>query len=204
MYMQSLAAFFLLALGLSALARPPLFRRVAAAGAAGLVIYLPWLVQIPRQFAKLQRSYWLSKPTMLSLIQTAVIFHAGEELLEAARAWLVPALAVSLVLAVIAAYSTLRPAPSRRLEARRIMLPLALAIVPPALMFGVSLYQPVYLQRALLPSALMYYVVLGWALARAIPRPLPAVLALSAAVVALQGLAAHYGSTSFLGPTFRQ
>jgi 4-amino-4-deoxy-L-arabinose transferase-like glycosyltransferase len=202
LYMQSLAASFLLALGLGTLPRPRLFGRVAAAGVGAAALYLPWLLQLPGQFAKLRQAYWLSRPTPLAFLQTLLIFHSGEEFLEAARPMLLLPLAAGLLAAVLLLYTLWRARSKGPAGANAAAYLAALAAAPPLLMFLASLYQPVYLQRALLPSALMYYAALGWAAARAMPRPVAGFLLAAVALAEAGGLAAHYRFNQFPRPDF--
>lgn len=206
MYMQNLAAFFLLTLGLAALPRPRAFRRVALAGLGALALYLPWLVQVPGQFAKLQQAYWVARPTLVSLVQTALIFHVGEESLATGNIASLP-LVLGLVASVLGPslllFQCWRGWKTRRPGVHWAAFALALAAGPPVLMFLVSQYQPIYLQRALLPSALMYYLGLGWAIARGgMPRPVGVVLVGVLGATSLGGLAAHYTFDQFPRPDF--
>ncbi len=202
MYMQSLGAFFLVVLGAATLARPRLARRVALGGLGGLALYLPWLLQLPGQLAKVRQAYWLTRPTLITVLQTAMIFHGGEELLEAAQAWIAPALAVGILGPVLLLFAIWRGRGAGRGVGGAEFAAL-LAFGPPALLFAASLYQPLYLQRALLPSALMYYAALGWAATRALPRPVAVLLLAGVATVNLAGLAAHYRFDQFPRPDYR-
>lgn len=206
MYMQNLAAVFLLAFGLSTLLRPRVFAKVAAAGAAAFGLWLPWFLNLPGQLAKLQQAYWVTTPDGVTLLQTVLVYHAGEEMLEA-RMMLPLALFASLALPILLIWQVFKT--RREIETRRAAWLLALAFGTPIGLFLVSLYQPVYIQRALLPAGLIYAPVLGWLVwprARLSPTTMPAaVRGLLAAVlgaVAAFGLAAHYGFAQFPRPDF--
>ncbi|MBI3361921.1 MAG: glycosyltransferase family 39 protein [Chloroflexi bacterium] len=203
MYIQSLAGFFLLALGLSTLPRPRIFRRVALAGGVALALYLPWLLQLPGQFAKLRHGYWIARPTFTSLVQTLLIFHTGEELLAAANSWLILALAAGVLSLALLLLQLWRGWREQKPGVRWAAFSLALATGPPLLMFLASLYQPVYIQRALLPSALMYYLAVSWAVTRGgMPRPIAAVLLATLGAASLAGLVTHYTFDQFPRPSF--
>ncbi|MCK5635164.1 MAG: glycosyltransferase family 39 protein, partial [Anaerolineales bacterium] len=79
MYSHVLAIFYLIPLGLS----PLLFRKikfirpVLLSALIAIVLYLPWGLQLPAQIAKVERAYWIAKPTMADLVQTALSFISG-------------------------------------------------------------------------------------------------------------------------------
>ncbi len=223
MYAQQLAAFFLLPLGLIGLsfARREVFGRVAAylrepvgstddtldaflreivrrapvfAGTVGgvlvaLILYLPWLVQMPAQLGKIGQAYWIERPTLTEAAQTLMMFTTGLPL----PGWALPiSLGIGLALAVLGVYRAIRARKGDRFPAA---FALVMAFGPPALMFAFSQWRPVYLIRALLPSALMFYIGMAWLLARGrLPRP----LAWGLAGVWLIGAAAGWHTTRTL------
>jgi hypothetical protein len=81
---------------------------------------------------------------------------------------------------------------------------LFLCCVPIGSLLLISCWRPLYLERALLPSALFYLVVIGWLLARGkLPDVLwLALLALMLAVTA-GALAVHYTYASFPRPPYQ-
>jgi len=75
---------------------------------------------------------------------------------------------------------------------------------PILLLFLVSRWRPVYLERALLPSALFYLVAVGWLLVRGgLPRPLRLGLIVLLAVTTAGSLGVHYTYASFPRPPFQ-
>ena len=200
MYMQNLAAFFLLAFGLSTLPRPKVFAKVAAVGAAAFMLWLPWFLNVPGQFAKLRQAYWITQPDFVTLVQTALVYHAGEEL-AAARVALPLALFTAVVLPFMLLFQLFKEI--RNSDARRAAWLAALAGGTPLLLFLASLYQPVYIQRALLPAALMYALVLGWLLtSKTAPAPIRWLLGGLLGITTIAGLGAHYTFAQFPRPNF--
>lgn len=200
MYMQNLAALFLFAFGLSTLPRPKVFAKVAAAGAAAFVLWLPWFLNVPGQFAKLRQAYWVTQPDFVTLVQTALVYHAGEEL-AAARVALPLALFTAVVLPFMLLFQLFKE--RRNSGARRAAWLAALAGGTPLLLFLASLYQPVYIQRALLPAALMYALVLGWLLtSKTAPAPIRWLLGGLLGITTIAGLGAHYTFAQFPRPNF--
>lgn len=205
MYMQNLAAVFLLAFGLSTLARPKVFAKVALAGSAAFVLWLPWFLNLRSQLAKLQQAYWVTQPTPLTLLQTAIVYHTGEEMLEAG-VFLPLALFAAIILPLMLVHQLFKL--QQEADGRRGGWLTALAFGTPVLLFVFSFYQPIYIQRALLPAGLMYATGLGWLLSppvnteRMIPLPIRVVLSGLVVAVAATGLWVHYTFAQFPRPNF--
>ncbi len=218
MYMHNLSAFFLLALGLSVLPRPKVFLKVAAAGAGAFVLWLPWFLNVPGQFAKLRQAYWVTRPDFVTLLQTALVYHGGEELVaKGVGAALALALFTAILLPAILIFQLAKI--RNDASARRAAWLFALAGGTPLLLFVASLYQPVYVQRALLPAALMYAVALGWLLAPRVavagtareqhanpshdmPELVRGILGALLCLTMLAGLWVHYTFAQFPRPNF--
>ncbi len=201
-YMQNLAAFFLLAFGLSTLPRPKVFAKVVVAGAAAFVLWLPWFLNLPGQFAKLRQAYWVTRPDFVTLLQTALVFHTGEELVGK-RLLLPSALFAAIVLPLFLVWQVVTQ--RREPGGQRAFWLFAVAAGTPALLFLASLYQPVYIQRALLPAGLIYSIALGWLLAEAkMPGFIRILLGGLLTVVSAAGLGAHYTFAQFPRPNFQE
>lgn len=184
-YTQTLAAFYLAPLALT-----PAYRRdwsglrgAMLASLAALLLYLPWLVHVPGLFAKIQGAYWIEAPSPSRLITLLLLFVTNLPL------WGI-SLAIGLFLALsciaIGVVQTIRAARAARAGSGSGLWLLYLAFAPPILMFVVSQFTPVYLERALLASGVVFWVWLAWALAATgLPRPVQA-----AALAMLCGAAA--------------
>lgn len=177
MYTQQLAAFTLMALGLWALLTR---RAVVIAGMAigtgiALVIYAPWLLQIPSQLQKINSYYWVSKPTGFTLFTSHYLFlTVYAELQPPLSLWALGGSMLLLVLSIAMAFLLMRHTRARRKSAlpsvqeeRRGLLMVAwLWLGPMLLMWIFSQLSPVYLDRALITSAVMLYIFIAWTLAR--------------------------------------
>jgi mannosyltransferase len=163
MYTQQLSAFYLVALGLV----PILARRkrqiigVMVGTTVAIMVYLPWLVNLPGQFNKVRSYYWLKPPNIAQPLLTVRSFLVVNLDIPSPASLIgfVGALFIILFLVVqIILYLRRRTRTNRQ----ALHFILWLAATPVVLMWLVSQVQPVYLERALLPSALMLYLVMAW------------------------------------------
>ncbi len=205
MYVQQLAAFQLVALGLlSALARDGRrLMRTALAALSALVIYLPWLVYLPDQLAKLRR-YWVQRPNVLHLWLVLRSFVSVN--LDFGAAWWLPTFLLAALLTALLLYRGCRELRTRRPSPQRnaVGWALWLAFAPMGLMWIYSqVAQPVFLPRALLPSVLILYAAAAWLLLGAgVPRPVTIVLGAAWAVVVAFGLVTLYSWDTFPNAPF--
>jgi len=205
MYTQQLAAFYLVAIGLV----PFVTRRksqivgVIIGAITAIVVYLPWLVNLPGQLKKVQSYYWLDKPTIATPLLTVRSFLSVNLDFPSPASMIAffGGLFVILLLAVQVLMFIRQP--KNRIQRKPILFVLWLAVMPPLLMWVVSQVQPVYLERALLPSALMLYVALAWLFTRSgIPKAIVGVIgALSLVMVAI-GLYYQYTIATFPNSPF--
>ena len=156
-YTHNLAAFFLIPLAITPLFRRdwPTFRYVSLAGLGALLLYLPWLVQLPSQFSKVTNAYWVERPGFAKLFTLLLTFVTNLPLPEG---WLFPGLFVALAVVSISLLQTFRASKDR---STGVWL-LYLSFAPPAFLFLFSQWVPVYLERALLPSGVIFCVWLAW------------------------------------------
>jgi uncharacterized membrane protein len=206
MYTQQLSAFYLMALGLvPVLARQSRqFVGVIVGAVVAVVVYLPWLVNLPSQFDKVRSYYWIEKPDLGEILGTAFSFLVVN--LDIPRTALLPGLIGAIFLSVFLAIQTAlylrRPAHPDR---SALLFTLWLAAAPVAMMWLVSQVQPVYLARALLPSALMFYLALAWMFTRSkLPRPIAGAIALVGIALVGIGLYYQYTWTTFPNSPFQQ
>jgi 4-amino-4-deoxy-L-arabinose transferase-like glycosyltransferase len=199
MYTQQLSAFYLLAIALYpvVLRRWDVVRRVAMAGAGALLLYLPWLLQLPSQLGKLE-NFWLERPGAAQIVQT--LFGLAVPLIDLPSGVYIGGLMASLLLIALLALHARR---AWKRVGESLGLALWLAVAPVVLMFAAGQVAPVYLLRALLPSALMFYAAAGWLLAHGrVPRFVAgAAIGLWLAVGGI-GLGYHYTRDTFPNAPF--
>jgi mannosyltransferase len=206
MYTQQLAVFYLATLGLVPLVarRKDQIIRLAVGVGVALVVYLPWLVNLPGQLAKVQSYYWLSPPNIAQPLLTVRSFLVVNLDIPTPFSMIgfLGALFILLFLVIqVVLYLRRRYNPDRK----RLLLVVWLAAVPPMLMWLVSQVQPVYLERALLPSALMLYVALAWMFMRGgLPRPVVGIVGEIGLVLVGIGLYHQYTWATFPNSPYEQ
>jgi mannosyltransferase len=202
MHTQYLAAFYLAALGLF-----PLFKRdwrtfaqVTVGAIIAVIIFSPFLISLPTQIANLSANYWISRPTLAQLFKSLVIFVGGYHEFPPTLTLIIYGGALFLVvfLLVQIVFYMRRPRRSSESDNENLLFVLWLFIAPIIFMWVFSQFIPVYLERALIASVLMLYLLLAWLFTRAgMPRLIQGLLMLIMAVVFVIGDRAQYQVNSF-------
>jgi 4-amino-4-deoxy-L-arabinose transferase-like glycosyltransferase len=206
MYVQQLAATYLLALGLLPFLARDRARivRTVLASLLSLAIYLPWMLYLPDQLRKL-RQYWVQKPNVLHLWLALRTFISIN--LDFSRAWWLPTFLMAAVLTVFLLYRGCVVLRSKRHDAvdrQSVGWALWLAFMPMIIMWVASyVFQPMFLPRALLPSAVMFYIALAWLFTRAeVPSVIVGILVAAWGVIVVFSLITHYAWDTFPNPPF--
>jgi len=109
---------------------------------------------------------------------------------------------VMLVFLLLQVFMALRR--PRHADRASLLFVLWLFIAPIAFMWLVSQIRSIYLERALLPSALMLYVALGWLFTRGgLPRPIIRMVAVLGIALAIVTLYTHYTWNTFPNSPFQ-
>jgi 4-amino-4-deoxy-L-arabinose transferase-like glycosyltransferase len=158
-YSHNLAAFYLVTLALL-----PIFQRnwralraIILAGIGALILYSPWLIQLPAQFTKVQNAYWVARPDLSKLFTLLLVYITNTPL---PPQFIAGALAIVLVIVMIGITQTIRHSRQSHEEAGSWLLYLSFA--PPLFLFLFSQWRPVYIERALLPSGAIFCIWLAW------------------------------------------
>ncbi len=201
LYAHNLGALVLLALNLLAVSRRRWRRSLPAlllADLGALALFGPWLVGVlPGQVGFVSKGYWLAPPgaaeAARALMQPVLTFY------EPAPAWV---LALGLFAGLLlVALLALRIGHSRSRAGWFLLLWGA----PIVLLFAVSQWRAVYLERALLPSALFLLVAAGWLLSQGwLPSWLRLGLAALLGLATAGSLWSHVTYSGFPRPPFPQ
>lgn len=165
-YTHNLSAFYLIALALT-----PLFQRdwktlraLTFAGLGALILYAPWLIQLPAQMAKVTTNFWIEKPGVGKIFTLFLVYLPN---LPLPNKLLLPGLLFGTLTIVLAAFQTYRAKTSNGLWLAY------LSFAPPLLIWLASQFFPMYIERALLPSHAIFCIWLAWAFTQtSLPRPI--------------------------------
>lgn len=114
--------------------------------------YLPWIIYLPGQIAKVQRAFWTPKPGLVEVFQSIILFHANLPL----RGILFPIVAVlSAQTFFIVLWEMWK---FRRSETSLDLIGILLLGLPFVLFLISYLFQPVFVTRAFILSATVYCV----------------------------------------------
>jgi len=196
MYTHVLAAGYLLPLALI----PFLIRswrhckRLLVSGGVAFGLYLPWLLLLPTQIAKVQQAYWISRPGVVDLVQTLMTFVTGLPVPQV----LIPfSLFVTVLIVALAVFQTIRAVRLRQPEVKQGLWMVYLAFAPIMLIFLVSQWRPVFIQRALLPSGIIFLIWLAWIFNA---TPMPKQIAFISGAVLMVGMAVGiFGHLTYAG-----
>jgi hypothetical protein len=131
-------------------------------GLGALVLYLPWGLQLPAQFSKVQSAYWVERPDISKIFTLLIVFITNTPL-PASLTGIV--LAIVLVITLVGLIAMVRYI--RRTRQKHGLWLFYLSFAPPLLMFLFSQWSPVYIERALLPSGAVFCIWLAWVVAQA-------------------------------------
>ena len=105
-YTHNLAAVYLIPLAITPLIQKDwkTFKSVGIASIVSILLYLPWLIQLPAQFAKVQSSYWVERPGIEKLF-TLILFYLPH--LPLPPTLLLPGLLIASLTIALAGFQTL-------------------------------------------------------------------------------------------------
>ena len=190
-YTHNLAAFYLIPLALT-----PIFQRdwktlrnLTVAGFASIIIYSPWLIQLPAQISKVTTNFWVERPGIEKLFTFMLLFLPHVPL---PKNMLLSGLLFATLIMVLAVFQTIQ-AKRNDLEKTNNGIWLAyLSFAPFILLWLISQFWPIYVERALLPSHLMFCIWLAWAFTQTkLPRPIQSVIFILIIITAGMGLYQH-------------
>lgn len=192
LYSHNLAAFTLLAPNVFLLIRGNWnrLRDLVLAQLAAGVLFLPWLVIVPGQIAKIQSAFWTPLPGLLQVVQALVTLHTNLPLPQL----LIPvALFGTTLTLALTGFGLVK---SR--GGNSIGFLIILAVAPPTALLVVSyLMRPLFVPRAFIFSLVAYISLIGILIARPPMRGMQVLLLLGFLVPALGSLPSYYQYQSF-------
>ncbi len=205
LYSHNLAFAFYAAIGLfvaarvlGGLARQTLHASLLAGVLVGALImsalFSPWLSQLPAQFGKIAQSYWITPPTIVTIVQTMMAFAFWTDNQAASFPLAVAMLAGAVLVLTLIAHELVR---RRREFDARVGLLLTLFAVPIVVLIGVSYaFRPVYIIRGLMPAQIAFLMLAAWA-AAGLPRAVQIGSGVLLGAILVAALVSHYGYARF-------
>ncbi|MBS3751866.1 MAG: glycosyltransferase family 39 protein [Anaerolineales bacterium] len=196
-YTHNLAIIYLVLLALS----PLFFRKkkflihTFVASLGSLLLYIPWLSHLLSQFSKITNINWTEKPTIARIFTTLLSYISHLPI----KNTLLPAVLFGVLLVtILTLWQTIRLSLEKEQEAWPGFWLAALSFGPVFLLFGISLWRPVFIERAFLASGMMFLLWVSWVFWRTkLPQIMQALLALSVVGVMGSGLYQHYTYQGF-------
>lgn len=184
-YTHNLAVFYLIPLALTPVLQRDwkTLRALALAGFATLILYAPWLIQLPAQLSKVTTSFWIEKPGVERLFTLFLMYLPH---LPLPNSLLMLGLPIATLVIALAAFQTYR---ARSASGAWLAY---LAFTPPLLLWLISQVHPLYVERALLPSHVIFCLWLAWAFTQTkLPRPMQVFVFLLILAAAGMGIYEH-------------
>lgn len=196
-YTHNLAAIYLIPLALS-----PLFQRdwktlrfVAASGFFALFLYLPWMLQLPAQFAKVSSSFWVERPGAERFF-TLLLYYLPHLPLPGVQ--LLIGLSLAMIVFALAAFQTFLAWKNKLSSPGNGIWTTYLTFAPALLLWLFSQAVPVYIERALLPAHAVFVIWLAWAFTQTkMPGMIQSIAVLCIATVAILGINQQINYTGF-------
>jgi 4-amino-4-deoxy-L-arabinose transferase-like glycosyltransferase len=161
-YTHNLAAFYLIPLALT-----PVFQRdwktlrnLTLAGFAAIIIYSPWLIQLPGQISKVTTNFWIERPGIEKLFTLFLLYLPH---LPLPNSLLLPGLLFATFIIALAVFQTIQAKRNKTEKANSGIWLAYLSFTPFILLWLISQFWPIYVERALLPSHLIFSIWLAWA-----------------------------------------
>lgn len=164
MYSHNLAIFILTVPDLVLLVKrewKKLLKLLMAQVAIG-VLSLPWLLMVPGQVDKIQRSFWTPQPGLVEVLQAVLVMTTN---LPLEGIWFVIGAVISIELLVIIIWLIIRN------RAKNTGFLLWVCLLPPTLLFLISyLMRPVFISRGFITSTIVYLGLAGIVVAQSKKR----------------------------------
>jgi hypothetical protein len=145
-------------------------RSLTLAGFAAIIIYSPWLIQLPAQISKVTSNFWIEKPGVEKVFTLFLIYLTH---LPLPNNLLLPGLLLATLTIALAAFQMYRAQKENAQTVKSGLWLAYLSFTPPLLLWLVSQISPMYVERALLPSHVIFCIWLAWAFTQTkLPRPI--------------------------------
>jgi 4-amino-4-deoxy-L-arabinose transferase-like glycosyltransferase len=181
-YSHHIAGAYLVCLALI-----PVFRRdwratrnTVIGGMGAILLFSPWLIHLPNQIES-TRVYWIQKPGVMDFLTLLMVYFSGFPIVI--KYATVSLFGAFLVVVFGVMVSNRIGKSEQENAAKRGAWAAYLAFAPPLLLWLISQVWPVYVERALLPSAVFFSVWVGWVVSNDLTRKMERVIIVSVMLV---------------------
>ncbi|MEK6223029.1 MAG: glycosyltransferase family 39 protein, partial [Chloroflexota bacterium] len=160
-YTHNIAAIYLIPLALSPILKKDWLslRKSILSSIGAALLYLPWLMILPSQIRRVAQTFWIAPPGVERILSTLLTFVVN---LPLEGMLLVIGLIITILLLTFALWHTTIVLKSKDGLSSDGIWFAYLAFAPPLFLFLLSQWFPVFVERALLPSAVMFLIWLAW------------------------------------------
>ncbi len=196
-YTHNLAAIYLIPLALT-----PIFyrdwkalRSLILSGLVSIIIYLPWAIHLPAQLSKVSKTYWVEQPGVEKIF-TLILYYLPNMPLP--NNMLMAGLLLATLTVTLAVFQTILARKKEPSTASNGIWLAYLAFTPPLLLWLISQFVPIYVERALLPSHAIFCIWLAWVLTRTkAPQPIRVFMTILILASSFLGISQHIAYKGF-------
>ncbi|MBI5354313.1 MAG: glycosyltransferase family 39 protein [Chloroflexi bacterium] len=196
-YTHNLAVVYLIPLALTPFLQRDLktLKAVFLASLFAIILYLPWLIHLPAQFSKVNTAYWVERPSVAKIF-TLFLFYLPH--LPLPNQLLLPGLLIATLTIALAIFQTILARKASPSTLKPGLWTAYLAFMPPLLLWTISQFVPIYIERALLPSHAIFCIWLAWAFTQTkLPKIIQAFVFGLVALTAATGIYQHVTYAGF-------
>jgi len=171
--------------------------------AIGIValLYLPWIGVFFSQTRSVLDSYWIARPSPLTIFTTLSAFFVSYSL---PSLWIAVSLAVTLLIIFVVLNDVRHALAESSVDTRSLGWLLLWGFVPLLGTYVVSLVRPIFQIRTVITASLAFYLLVAWGITRVRRRKLNLLLSLPTLVMMLVSVLNFYFNPSFAKPPWRQ
>jgi mannosyltransferase len=173
---------------------------VVAIGVVTL-LYLPWIGIFFTQTRSVFDSYWIARPSPLTIFTALSAFFVSYSL---PSLWIAVSLAVTLLIIFVVLNDVRHALAESSMDARSLVWLLLWGFVPLLGTYLVSLLRPIFQIRTVITASPVFYLLVAWGITRVRRRRLNLLLSLPTLVMMLVSVLNFYFNPSFAKPPWRQ
>lgn len=165
------------------------------------LLYLPWAGIFFSQTRSILDSYWIARPSPLTIFTTLSAFFVSYSL---PSLWIAVSLAVTLLIIFVVLNNVRHALADSSIDSRSLVWLLLWGFVPLLGIYVVSLVRPIFQIRTVLTASPAFYLLVAWGITHVRQRKLNSLLFLPTLVMMLVSILNFYFNPTFAKPPWRQ